>query len=198
MQIQDVSPDWWGIILTRRQWHDDAVYLQRIRHPIALGYSQWCMRITLIMMLYHRQSLQTRFLLSYSEGWGDGGRHQILFGLLVSPSPLKYGESTSWVSCLGHQEDLDSYLSQSTHSPSGWKLCQWWISHKKQWSSSYKASYIGSAYPDGFWQITGLSSKEQSLWDATLTMVSTISRHQQRILRRMGRLNEWTCLFYKG
>jgi hypothetical protein len=123
---------------------------------------------------------------------------QILFGLLVSPSPLKYGESTSWVSCLGHQEDLDSYLSQSTHSPSGWKLCQWWISHKKQWSSSYKASYIGSAYPDGFWQIMGLSSKEQSLWDAMPTMVSTISRHQQRILRRMGRSNEWTCLFYKG
>jgi hypothetical protein len=47
-----------GILITRHQRHDDEVYLQRRRHPIALGYSQWCMRIILIMALYHRQSLQ--------------------------------------------------------------------------------------------------------------------------------------------
>jgi hypothetical protein len=49
----------------RRQWYDDEVYLQRGMHPIALGYSQRYMWITLIMVLYHRQSLQPRFLLAY-------------------------------------------------------------------------------------------------------------------------------------
>jgi hypothetical protein len=37
-----------------------------------------------------------------------------------------------------------------THSPSGWKIFQWQLSRKKQWSSSYKALYTGSAYPERF------------------------------------------------
>jgi hypothetical protein len=45
----------------RHQQHDDEVYLQRRRHPTALGYPQRCMRITLIMMLYHRKSRRHGF-----------------------------------------------------------------------------------------------------------------------------------------
>jgi hypothetical protein len=47
---------------------DDEVYLQRRRHSIALGYSQWHMRITLIMAFDHRESLQTWFLLAHRQG----------------------------------------------------------------------------------------------------------------------------------
>jgi hypothetical protein len=39
--------------------------------------------------------------------------------------PLQYGKSTSCIFRPGHQEDSDSYSSQSTCSPSGWKPCQW-------------------------------------------------------------------------
>jgi hypothetical protein len=45
---------------------DDEVCLQRRRHSVATRYSWRCMRITLIMALYHRQSLQARFLLAHN------------------------------------------------------------------------------------------------------------------------------------
>jgi hypothetical protein len=48
----------------------------------------------------------------------------ILFSLSISPSHSQSGESTLWASCPRHREDSDSYLSLSTHSWSGWKLCQ--------------------------------------------------------------------------
>jgi hypothetical protein len=38
--FQAVPYDRWDIILTRCQWDDDEVYLQRRRHSIALGHSQ--------------------------------------------------------------------------------------------------------------------------------------------------------------
>jgi hypothetical protein len=68
MQVEAVPSDRWDIILTRRQWHDDEVYLQRRRQPIVLGYSQWHMQITLIMMFDHQKSLQIWFLLVVSQG----------------------------------------------------------------------------------------------------------------------------------
>jgi hypothetical protein len=46
-----------GILSMSRQRYDDEVYPQKRRHPIASGYSQHCIRITLIIVLYHRQSL---------------------------------------------------------------------------------------------------------------------------------------------
>jgi hypothetical protein len=171
-QIQDVTPDWWGTISARCKWHDDEVYLQKRGHSIASGYSQRCMWNTLNLTLYHRQSLHglqlrmtqwrsspnVRIVSSFrSKQWSM----QILFGLLTSPSPLQSRESTSRASCLGHQEVSDSYSSRSTHSPSGWRWCQWWISHKKQRSSSCRASYTCSMYPGGFWQIIGLSLKSK-------------------------------------
>jgi hypothetical protein len=113
---------------------------------------------------------------------------QILFSLLISPDPSC--KSTSWSSCPGHQEGLDSYSSQLTHSPNGWKLCQWWILRKKQQSSSCRVSYTGLTYLGGFWQITKLSSKQQKLQDVARILVYTISHHQQHILRWMGKSSE--------
>jgi hypothetical protein len=43
----------------------------------------------------------------------------ILFGLLISPGLLQFGESTSWASCPGLQVILDICLSELTHSLNG-------------------------------------------------------------------------------
>jgi hypothetical protein len=76
-QINDVSPDWRGTILTRRQRHDDEVHLQRRRHTIASRYSQWWMRIILLMALHHRQSIHAWILLANSQGWHNGSCHKV-------------------------------------------------------------------------------------------------------------------------
>jgi hypothetical protein len=48
----------------------------------------------------------------------------IIFGLLISPGPLQFGESTLWASCPRPHRGSDTYSLESTSSPSGWKPCQ--------------------------------------------------------------------------